>query len=75
MDCYDFLNLFVDVKVAEVDGQPVYVRAGRQEILLGSQRLVTSLEWANTRRTFDGAKIFYRSKDWDVDGFWTQPVP
>lgn len=48
----DFLNGFVDVKVCEIEGQNVYVRGGRQELLLGSQRLISPLEWANTRRTF-----------------------
>ena len=71
---YDFLNLFVDVKIADVDGQPVSLRAGRQELLLGSQRLVSSLEWANTRRTFQGLRAFRTSETFDLDFFWVQPV-
>jgi hypothetical protein len=69
----DLLNAFVDVKVGEVDGHPVYVRVGRQEMLYGSQRLVSPLDWANTRRTFEGAKIFYRSEKFDIDAFYTYP--
>jgi hypothetical protein len=69
----DLLNAFVDVKVGEVDGHPVYVRVGRQELLYGSQRLVSPLDWANTRRTFEGAKLFYRSEKLDIDAFYTYP--
>lgn len=70
----DFLNLFLDAKLGEVAGQPVYLRAGRQELLLGSQRLVTSLDWANTRRTFQGFRGFRQSEHFDLDFFWVQPV-
>jgi len=51
-DNFDFLNAFFDLKIAEIDGKPVYLRAGRQELLFGSERFVTPLEWANTRQTF-----------------------
>jgi hypothetical protein len=68
------LDAFVDVKLGSIDCNPIYGRVGRQELLYGSQRLISPLDWANTRRTFDGAKIFYRSEDFDLDGFWTRPV-
>jgi hypothetical protein len=70
----DFLNLFVDAKVATLGGSPVYARVGRQELLFGSQRLVSPLDWANTRRTFQGARLFRQSEKTDVDLFWVQPV-
>ena len=70
----DIQNLFVEVKVLEVAGEPVDVRVGRQELLYGSQRLISPLDWANTRRTFQGAKIFWHGCDWDIDGFWVKPV-
>lgn len=70
----DLLNLFIDMKIAEGGGSPAYLRVGRQELLFGSQRLVSPLEWANTRRTFQGVRGFRSTKDWDVDLFWVQPV-
>ncbi|HEX4588996.1 MAG TPA: alginate export family protein, partial [Gemmataceae bacterium] len=70
----DLLNLFVDLKVGEIDGRPVYVRGGRQELLYGSERLISPLDWANTRRTFQGVKAFYQGDKLDVDAFWVQPV-
>jgi hypothetical protein len=70
----DFLNLFIDVKAAELGGKPVYVRVGRQELLYGSQRLISPPEWLNTRRTFQGVKAFRATEKFDVDLFWVQPV-
>jgi hypothetical protein len=74
VDRGDILNLFVDLKIWDGDGHPVYVRGGRQELLLGSQRLISTLDWANTRRTFQGVRAFRRGEQWDADIFWVQPV-
>ena len=67
----DFLNLFADVKLTDT----LTARIGRQELLYGNQRLISPLDWANTRRTFDGARLLYKSGDWDVDTFYTFFVP
>lgn len=71
---FDFLNLFVDLKLGQIANDGVYLRVGRQELLLGSQRLVSTLEWANTRRTFQGVRLFRTGEKWDTDLFWLQPV-
>jgi hypothetical protein len=73
-DRIDFQNLFLDIKVGEIDGRPVYVRAGRQELLFGSQRLISPPDWANTRRTFQGVRGFWSNDKLDIDLFWVQPV-
>lgn len=70
----DILNLFTDIKLANVNNGPVYVRAGRQELLYGSQRLISTLDWVNTRRTFQGVKAFWRTPTWDIDAFWMRPM-
>lgn len=75
VDLGDILNLFVDLNLFELDGKPVFARVGRQELLLGSQRFVSTLDWANTRRTFEGGRLFRRGEKWDVDLFWTAFVP
>lgn len=67
----DFLNLFVDLRLTE----ETTVRVGRQELLYGNQRLVSPLDWANTRRTFEGIKVMTTLGDWSVDGFYTNFVP
>ena len=53
----DILNAFADIKLGELDDHPIYARIGRQELLYGSQRLISPLDWANTRRNFNGAAI------------------
>jgi hypothetical protein len=72
---FDALNLFFDARLSQAFGGDLWARVGRQELLYGAQRLISPLDWANTRRTFDGAKLFWRGEDWNVDGFWTRPVP
>ena len=76
VDRADLDNLFFEVKLAEDGaGGELWTRVGRQEIDRGSQRLLGSAEWANDRNTFDGVKALWKSRTWDVDAFWTRPVP
>ena len=70
---HEIQNLFVDLRLAADDEGELWGRAGRQELLYGSQRLISPLDWANTRRTFD-AKLYYSEEDWDLDGFWVRPI-
>jgi hypothetical protein len=70
----DVLNLFADLKLGEVGGQPVYARVGRQEMYYGSWRLIAPGEWDNARRSFDGAKVFWHGDNLSFDAFWTRPV-
>jgi hypothetical protein len=74
VDHGDFFNLFVDLKLLDLANGPVYARAGQQELLYGSQRLISPPDWSNTRRTFRGFKGFYRGDTWDADIFWVRPV-
>ena len=70
----DMQNLFVDGKLWEADRGDLWLRFGRQELLNGNQRLISPLDWANTRRTFEGIKAFWKGENWDLDAFWTNPV-
>ena len=72
---FDALNLFADAKVFEADNGKLWLRGGRQELLYGVQRLISPLDWGNARRTFDGVKLLWQGERWNVDGFWTRPVP
>ena len=67
-------NLFVDFKLPVGDSQKVNVRLGRQELLLGAQRLVSPLDWANTRRSFQGGRITWKSDKVTLDGFLVNPL-
>jgi hypothetical protein len=70
----DLLNAFVDAKLFTYNDHNAYVRVGRQELLLGSQRLISPLDWANTRRTFEGVRAFRQGEKFDFDLFWVSPV-
>jgi hypothetical protein len=70
----DLLNLFADVRLFDFRDHGVYARIGRQEMLYGSQRLVSPLEWANTHRTFQGAKVYWHGDKLELEAFCVQPV-
>ena len=70
----DMLNLFADVKLFDNGSGNLKFRAGRQELLYGSERLISPLDWANTRRTFEGYKLMWHGEDWNIDTFYTRPV-
>jgi len=70
----DVLNLFADAKLVEADRGDLWFRFGRQELLYGAQRLISPLDWANTRRTFDGANFIWEGQNWRADTFVTRPV-
>lgn len=70
----DLLNLFAEAKLFDINDRGAYVRVGRQELLYGSQRLISPLDWATTRRTFEGIKTYWHGEKWDVDAFWVRPV-
>ena len=70
----DILNLFADAKLLDVCRGELWARIGRQELLYDAQRTVSPLDWANTRRTFEGVKVLWKGTDWDIDAFYVQPV-
>lgn len=71
-DVLDLENAFADLSVG-TDTRAT-LRLGRQELNYGSQRVIGVLDWANTRRTFDGAKAIVKGADWQVDAFATRLV-
>lgn len=50
-------------------GAKHFVRVGRQELAFGEQRLLGSLNWTNTARTFDGVHATFKTKAGQIDGF------
>lgn len=58
-------------------GQPTEgfsFKVGRQKLSYGDQRLVGPLEWLNTSRTFDAAKIHFAAQSWSLDLFTSSVV-
>ncbi len=73
VDTFDFQNAFIDLGGA-VAGWNSTLRLGRQELLYGAQRVVHPSDWANARRTFDGARAIFEQGTWRVDVFAVRPV-
>lgn len=72
---WDLLNAFVDVALWDCeDGTKHTLRYGRQELLFGRQRLVSPLDWANTRRNFEGFRYMVKAADFKLDVFTMNPV-
>jgi hypothetical protein len=68
-DDFELHQLFV-----EGGNHEFTVRAGRQELLFGSQRLVSVREGPNVRQSFDGVRATWHRRDWQIDAFVTRPV-
>jgi hypothetical protein len=73
---FDFHQAFGDLKLPVGDDGSVTLRGGRQNLIYGAQRLISPLDWTNTRRTFDGGKatlVFPGGRN-TLDVFWVHPV-
>ncbi len=70
---WDVQQLFFDLRFRG-EQSPWTLRVGRQELNYGNQRLVSPLDWANTRRRFDAIKVFAKMEKWDLDFFYAKPV-
>ena len=75
-DRLDIHQAYLDVGLPGSAGVPVSLRIGRQKLLYGSQRMVSPLEWVNTARVFDGARIAVEpGAGRKLDAFATRLVP
>ncbi len=71
---WDLQNVFMDVEVFDTGTGTHTIRAGRQELLFGRQRLVSPLDWGNTRRNFEGLNYIVKEKDYKLNLFTVNPV-
>lgn len=63
-------NLAVDLTLFDNDRGVTTFRGGRQELILGSQRILSSRPWRNVPVTHDGVRLMHRSETFDADAFW-----
>lgn len=71
---WDIQNLFVDVNLFEIGDKKQVLRYGRQELIFGKQRVMSTLDWANTRRNWEGFRYLGGSGDWKWDAFAVRPL-
>lgn len=72
-DPFDLLQGYVETTLPAHDGH-LRLRAGRQELSLGSSRLVSVRESPNIRRSFDGLRVSWTGGSVTVDAFALWPV-
>jgi len=74
IDRGDLAQGFAELNVPTDAASSVNVRAGRQEMMFGSNRLVDIREGPNIRQSFDGVRSWAVMGDTRIDAFWTRPV-
>ncbi len=73
-DRLDLNQAFVDLRWPVATDTTLTLRTGRQEIILGSSRLVSVREAPNVHLAFDGARLFLEHKGWRVDALAVRPA-
>ncbi|MCX6952615.1 MAG: alginate export family protein [Verrucomicrobia bacterium] len=73
-DRFDLNQAFVDARWPVTADATLTLRVGRQEIALGSSRLVSTREAPNVHLTFDGARVFLQHKGWRIDALAVRPA-
>ena len=68
---FDLRMGYADVGDAKT---PFALRAGRQELAFGEQRLIGHVSWVNAARTFDAVKLTLRQPAFSVDVFGASVV-
>jgi hypothetical protein len=74
IDRGDLAQGFFELNLPSGDGSTANMRAGRQEMMFGSNRLVDIREGPNIRQSFDGVRAWATIGDARIDAFWTRPV-
>jgi hypothetical protein len=63
---FDLRTAFTDIGDTKA---PIALRLGRQELVFGESRLIGSLPWVNTGRSWDAARVIMRTSLFQVDVF------
>jgi len=71
-DTMDIRQAYVEFGKAEAPS--VVLRVGRQELFFGEQRLIGHLNWTNTARSFDAARLTLQHGNYKADVFTASVV-
>ncbi len=70
----DFHQAFLEWRQPLKGNRLFGVKAGRQEIAIGSNRLISASPGLNVKRSFDGIVLYYRSDAWRLYGTFAKLV-
>jgi hypothetical protein len=73
-DDLDFHQAFFDASIPLDSHDTLTLRAGRQEMAHGSQRLISVRDSPNNRLAFDAVRVLTRFGEWRADAWVGQPV-
>ena len=73
-DDLDLHQAFADIRAPLNEHDSLTLRAGRQEMAYGSQRLISVRESPNNRLAFDAVRVLARFGEWQADAWLGQPV-
>jgi hypothetical protein len=65
---------FFDLGLWRSDKNNLTLRAGRQEMVLGSENFVSTRDGRNIRRSFNGFRLTWLTGDWTFDAFALRPT-
>lgn len=65
---------FFEIGLSRSGSDSLTLRAGRQELALGSENLVSTRDGRNIRTSFDGVRLTWVKRDWTIDGFALKPL-
>lgn len=74
VDRLDVQQAFIDYAINTDGGNEWLLRLGRQEMAYGASRLISVREGPNIHLSFDGARLQFKSADWNVSAFAVRPV-
>lgn len=69
-DAFDLRQAYIEIG----DAMGLSAKIGRQTMVYGDKRLISSGEWGNPSRTFDAIRLHYAQKDWWLDAFTSSVV-
>lgn len=70
-DNVDIRQLYLDINIPE---SPFTLRAGRQELIYGDERLIGGFNWSNVAQSFDGVRLIHELDEIRTDIFWVRKV-
>ncbi len=71
-DNFDLRQAYVEF--GDPKSFPLLFKAGRQVLTFGDERLVGAFDWNNFGRTFDAAKLTWKTPKWQLDLFASSVV-